>query len=54
MPVEFPGIAATDDGSRTTPRSGAAFDEEDTPEEVAERHAERTAHGTRAPAAVGA
>ncbi|MEV7536639.1 MULTISPECIES: LLM class flavin-dependent oxidoreductase [Streptomyces] len=26
MPVEFLGIAATNDGSETTPRSGAAFD----------------------------
>ncbi|GGW47660.1 hypothetical protein GCM10010503_25670 [Streptomyces lucensis JCM 4490] len=28
MPVEFLGIAATNDGSETTPRSGAAFDKE--------------------------
>ncbi|MFE5793678.1 LLM class flavin-dependent oxidoreductase [Streptomyces sp. NPDC056503] len=28
MPVEFLGIAATNDGSETTPRSGAAFDRE--------------------------
>lgn len=28
MPVEFLGIAATNDGSETTARSGAAFDEE--------------------------
>ncbi|MFI0828153.1 LLM class flavin-dependent oxidoreductase [Streptomyces roseolus] len=28
MPVEFLGIAATHDGSETTPRSGAAFDKE--------------------------
>lgn len=28
MPVEFLGIAATNDGSETTPRSGAAFDME--------------------------
>jgi len=28
MPVEFLGIAATNDGSETTPRSGAAFDTE--------------------------
>jgi len=28
MPVEFLGIAATSDGSETTPRSGAAFDKE--------------------------
>lgn len=30
MPVEFPGVAATNDGSETTPRSGAAFDKEHT------------------------
>ncbi|GLF93277.1 LLM class flavin-dependent oxidoreductase [Streptomyces yaizuensis] len=28
MPVEFLGIAATNDGSETTPRSGASFDKE--------------------------
>ncbi|MFH8221141.1 LLM class flavin-dependent oxidoreductase [Streptomyces sp. NPDC018057] len=28
MPVEFLGIAATNDGSETTPRSGAAFDKD--------------------------
>lgn len=28
MPVEFLGIAATDDGSETSPRSGTAFDKE--------------------------
>ncbi|MEV6328940.1 LLM class flavin-dependent oxidoreductase [Streptomyces sp. NPDC051909] len=28
MPVEFLGIAATNDGSESTPRSGAAFDKE--------------------------
>ncbi|MFF0105723.1 LLM class flavin-dependent oxidoreductase [Streptomyces hirsutus] len=28
MPVEFLGIAATNDGTETTPRSGAAFDKE--------------------------
>ncbi|MFG3720791.1 LLM class flavin-dependent oxidoreductase [Streptomyces massasporeus] len=28
MPVEFLGIAATHDGSETTPRSGAAFDQD--------------------------
>jgi alkanesulfonate monooxygenase len=28
MPVQFLGIAATNDGSETTPRSGAAFDKE--------------------------
>ncbi|WP_411093452.1 LLM class flavin-dependent oxidoreductase [Streptomyces sp. 049-1] len=28
MPVEFLGIAATNDGSETTPRSGSAFDKE--------------------------
>ncbi|MGW3729929.1 LLM class flavin-dependent oxidoreductase, partial [Streptomyces sp. NPDC000851] len=28
MPVEFLGIAATNDGSETTPRSGVAFDKE--------------------------
>ncbi|MGY3205718.1 alkanesulfonate monooxygenase [Streptomyces sp. TE5632] len=28
MPVEFLGIAATNDGSETTPRSGGAFDKE--------------------------
>ncbi|MEU6813126.1 LLM class flavin-dependent oxidoreductase [Streptomyces sp. NPDC046831] len=28
MPVEFLGIAATNDGSETTPRSGAAFDKQ--------------------------
>ncbi|AXI79438.1 LLM class flavin-dependent oxidoreductase [Peterkaempfera bronchialis] len=28
MPVEFLGIAATNDGSETSPRSGAAFDKE--------------------------
>ncbi|MEV0176047.1 LLM class flavin-dependent oxidoreductase [Streptomyces sp. NPDC050803] len=28
MPVEFLGIAATNDGSETTPRSGATFDKE--------------------------
>ncbi|MDQ1006555.1 hypothetical protein QFZ82_001040 [Streptomyces sp. V4I23] len=28
MPVELPGVAATDDGSETPPRSGAAFDKE--------------------------
>ncbi|MGA6228044.1 alkanesulfonate monooxygenase, partial [Streptomyces umbrinus] len=28
MPVEFLGIAATNNGSETTARSGAAFDKE--------------------------
>ena len=30
MPIEFPGIAATDDGSETTPRSGPSFDRDHT------------------------
>jgi hypothetical protein len=29
MPVEILGIAATDDGSETTPRSGTAVDPRD-------------------------
>ncbi|MGW1957563.1 hypothetical protein ACWCPI_33230 [Streptomyces sp. NPDC001920] len=45
MPVEFLGIAATDDGSETTPRSGAAFDKGD---------AERAARQARTRVAVNA
>ncbi|MER8069799.1 hypothetical protein ABTZ59_16075 [Streptomyces sp. NPDC094034] len=49
MPVEFLGIAATHNGSKTNPRSGASFDMEFTlkpvREEVAKRDAARAARG---------
>ncbi len=54
MPVEFLGIAATNDGSETVPRSGASFDKEYTlrPARAHEDHGSGRmvfAHGSGSP-----